>query len=155
MKSIKIALILISVFFTFSLFAQEPDTLDSYYDYELIPTSILNGIDTIYHVYFIIDTSEIKKFKRIEVRAGDKEKILSVKPEEITTDLRFKLHGSGYKIDMGEWSGSLNWTVKGKRSDESEKVLMNKKEKDKVNHKVISSPIPMRKIVKKHEKKVK
>ena len=141
MKSLKIFLVSLSVTFSVCATAQEPDTKDSYYDYELVATTeVINGIDTVYRVYLTLDTLDIKKYKKLTVLEGAKEKILSVKPEDISTDPRFELIGNEYRINVGEWAGIMNWIVIGKKYDDSEKELEYKKEKDKVKHVVIKKP---------------
>lgn len=138
MRLIKLIPITVLVMLAVNVSAQEADTTTTLFDYELVPTvNPVSGTDTVYKAYFLIDILELQKYKKLVVVADDKEKILSLKPEDVASDARFEIVGNNYRINIEDWSGSLNWTVTGKLHDDSEKKLANKKEKDKVKHIVV------------------
>ncbi len=145
MKSIRILLLLIIVILCESeiVSAQETDNTTTLFDYELVSSSELKtGLDTMYTVIFSIDTLDLNKYTRVTVIGENKEKLFSVKQEDIVNDQRFILLGDKYIFNGGEWAGETQWLVKAKKQDGSEDILKSKKKLDKVKHKVIEESKP-------------
>lgn len=141
MRSFKLVPATILIMLSISVFGQELESSVTYYDYELIPTGEIIGLtDTVYKVYFTIDSNDLSVYSKVKIVCKDSEMIVSGMSEDITKDQRIESISNYYRIYIDECSGSLDWSVTGIKYDDSENELKNKKEKDKVNHVVISKP---------------
>ena len=138
MKFIRLIFVILSVFLTQNVSAQVSDTSSLEYDFTLLEASINEFLkDTIHTALIYLDTSELKKFKKLTLFSSDNKKEFSIKAEDIVNDSRFILHEGKYILNAGEWGDAAHLEIKGTYFDDSEVNLTNKKEKDEVKHVVI------------------
>ncbi len=138
MKSIRLIISFSGVLLlSFSAFAQELDTMEASYDYELIPTGVVKGkVDTSYNVLFEIDISDMKKLKTLTITNKDVKEVNSIITKDIDSNLLVEKTEDTYRVDLNDWTRVMDWNVQAELLDGQKVILINKQLKDKVVHKV-------------------
>ncbi len=141
MKALRILPALIGMCLAFTAHAQEPDSSEIYYSYELIETDLMLGDDTVYQAFLIIDMLDLSRFKKLIILNESQEKVVTIKSKDLDNDPAITTLGGSYRIAIDHWSDVENLMVIGEKEDKSKKYL--KKQKKEKKHLVINTPIPV------------
>lgn len=137
MNLLKLMTISVCLAGSVNLMAQTNDSLDIYYDYELIPTgSVLNQTDTTYNVVIVIDSADVVLFEMITVEDNKEKKEIKYSSSSPSSNQKITKNKEKFKIDTNHWSGESSLKVKAKKSDGTEVLLKHISEKNKVKHEV-------------------
>ena len=145
MKTKRILLILIILCPLLLLHAQDPESAEVFYAYELIAGQASHDGDTTYQAFLILDSLEVLKFDKLVVLNDKQEKVVSIKPKDLYKDQKLTSVGASYRIDLDRWSDIPSWIVFGEKADKSKKYFksQDRKAREKDMEKLIHFPIPV------------
>lgn len=139
MKLIKLITLSVCLAVSVNLTAQTIDTVDIYYDYELVPTGeVLGQTDTIYNVAIVLDSIDMMQFKQITIEDEKEKKDLIFSAESPSNNKHIVKNKEKFKIDMKQWNGQGRFNVMAKRQDGTVVTLKHTSEKQKDRHKVLT-----------------
>jgi len=104
MKLSKLILISAAILMTMTLNAQINDTVDVYYECELLPTGELNGVDTVFNVILVMDSTDVQHYTHISFVSPRQSSNLSLSAQERVSDPKIEKKQSRYQMHMGQWS---------------------------------------------------
>lgn len=138
MKLLKLIPLSVCLAISITMLAQNQDTVDIYYDYELIPTGmVIDQTDTSYNVFIIIDSTDVVQFEQITVEDEMEKKDIKFSSKAPSSNEKITKDKEKFKIDTDQWSGQSSLKVKAKKKDGTIVSLKHISGKNKVKHKEI------------------
>lgn len=137
MKLLKLIFISACLLAFSPIIAQEAETSEAYYTYELWHTGkVKNESDTLFQVILLLDTTDIDRYTCLFAETSNLKKELKIDKEDRENNSRITLKTKNYHLDMEEWVLNEELIVFALKLDGSRVKLMHHPRASEFYHKL-------------------